>query len=358
MNTVVILYSRLAGYFVNNINTFLNEFTNFRAVIIAYPSSKDAPYEFDFHDRIHIAYKQNSHLLSSIIDDSTVKMILCSGWFDKDYLKICKQYKKKGVPVICSLDNHWEGTLRQHLASLLSSFFVRKYFNYAWVPGLWQYEFARRLGFPPTNIKLGLYAVDVSSFRSQNFVSRIQEKSLNYPKKLLYVGRLLKYKWVVELAQCFSELTDDERNGWILEIVGNGPLNDVLSKYKSDNLKLIPFVQPSALPLIANESGAFCLPSIHENWGVTVQEFAAAGLPLICSDKVGASSTYLIDGYNGFSFFSGSKESLKLILIKFFSQDNKSIVRMAQNSSHLASYFDSTQWAFVLHGFTTGSPKN
>ena len=36
------------------------------------------------------------------------------------------------------------------------------------------------------------------------------------------------------------------------------------------------------------ECGAFVLPSRKEPWGVVVQEAAAARMPVICSDSVGA----------------------------------------------------------------------
>jgi glycosyltransferase involved in cell wall biosynthesis len=42
-----------------------------------------------------------------------------------------------------------------------------------------------------------------------------------------------------------------------------------------------------------------------------VHEFAAAGFPLICSDKVGAASAFLEDSTNGFSFESGNSNALK-----------------------------------------------
>ena len=47
------------------------------------------------------------------------------------------------------------------------------------------------------------------------------------------------------------------------------------------------FIQPENLEKVKN-AGCFVLPSLKDNWGVVVHEFAAAGLPLIISDGVGA----------------------------------------------------------------------
>ena len=43
----------------------------------------------------------------------------------------------------------------------------------------------------------------------------------------------------------------------------------------------------------------FALLSLHEPWGVAVNEAAAAGLPLVLSDRVGAAGDLLVDGENG-----------------------------------------------------------
>jgi glycosyltransferase involved in cell wall biosynthesis len=48
------------------------------------------------------------------------------------------------------------------------------------------------------------------------------------------------------------------------------------------------------------ESDIFALLSWHEPWGVVVNEAAASALPLVLSDRVGASRDLLRDGENGF----------------------------------------------------------
>src|SRR5262249_17746437 len=42
------------------------------------------------------------------------------------------------------------------------------------------------------------------------------------------------------------------------------------------------------------------LLSLHEPWGVVVNEAAASGLPLVLSDRVGAAYDLLAEGENGF----------------------------------------------------------
>ena len=56
--------------------------------------------------------------------------------------------------------------------------------------------------------------------------------------------------------------------------------------------------------------GAFVLPSRKEPWGVVVQEAAAARMPVICSNAVGAGDHLVEDGESGFVFESGNAEEL------------------------------------------------
>jgi glycosyltransferase involved in cell wall biosynthesis len=53
----------------------------------------------------------------------------------------------------------------------------------------------------------------------------------------------------------------------------------------------------------------FGLLSLHEPWGVAVNEAAASGLPLVLSDHVGASADLLRDGENGFLVPAGDVDA-------------------------------------------------
>ena len=61
-------------------------------------------------------------------------------------------------------------------------------------------------------------------------------------------------------------------------------------------------MQPEDLVRVIKNVGFFVLPSNFEPWGVVVHEFCAAGLPMLLSETVGSSSSFLINGHNGFLF--------------------------------------------------------
>jgi glycosyltransferase involved in cell wall biosynthesis len=106
------------------------------------------------------------------------------------------------------------------------------------------------------------------------------------------------------------------------------------------------FKSPDELAKLSQEAGAFCLPSVKEPWGVVVHEFAALGIPLLLSDIVGASKTFLIPGYNGFSFKVGNAASLRRELICFFHLSEQEIREMGNRSKKLSQLITPELWAY------------
>ena len=52
------------------------------------------------------------------------------------------------------------------------------------------------------------------------------------------------------------------------------------------------------------------LPSRYDGWGVVVNQALGAGLPVICSDMVGAGHDLVEEGVNGLKFRAGDTDSL------------------------------------------------
>ena len=60
----------------------------------------------------------------------------------------------------------------------------------------------------------------------------------------------------------------------------------------------------------------FALLSLHEPWGVVVNEAAASGLPLVLSDRVGAARDLLRDGENGYLLPCGDADAAAAALAR------------------------------------------
>ena len=105
----------------------------------------------------------------------------------------------------------------------------------------------------------------------------------NFPKRFLYVGRYYDFKGVKTLWDAFIQLQVENPNDWELWCLGNGDLEPL----EHPKIKHLGFMQPEDLDKIISETGIFILPSLFEPWGVVVQEYAAAGYPLILSNQIG-----------------------------------------------------------------------
>ncbi len=76
-------------------------------------------------------------------------------------------------------------------------------------------------------------------------------------------------------------------------------LRDLAAERKLGNVRFLGPRRPSELPAVWAAADLFCLPSLHEPWGVVVNEAMAARLPVVLSDRVGAAADLLVDGRNG-----------------------------------------------------------
>lgn len=277
-------------------------------------------------------YKNKQKLLN-LIEKIQPKLIYITNWNDFHLKKIAFSYKKKNgdIPIVTATDHSWKGSLRQHGGVILAQLLLHRYFSHIWVAGIRQYEFARRLGFKHNQILPFLYSADLTLFNAA-FKQSYSVKEKKYPKKILFVGRFTKVKGIDLLISAFKSIPKNKRINWSLRLIGNGdfPITN------SEDVEILDFLQPNELIQEIKTAGIFCLPSTYEPWGVVIHEFAAGGLPLLISDECGASSSFLINGYNGYVFKNGIIQSLKEKLELMISLSDKQLFSMGKNSHNLS----------------------
>lgn len=245
--------------------------------------------------------KLNAKTLCGLIDGINPEIVYVSGWMDKSYLKACAELKKKGIPVVAGCDNQWKATIRQRLGVVYFKFFMDKYFDYLWVPGPFQFEFARRLGFAKNRILFNCYSADVELFTPNN----LHNSSL--PHRFLFLGRFEKVKGVELLAQAWNEIENTRH--WTLTFIGNGSLKEKLSNYP--NIEVKEFIPPELLKKEISRYGCLILPSLSEPYALVIHEAMAAGLPVLATEVCGAAPVFILNGYNGYTFQANSIEILK-----------------------------------------------
>ena len=262
--------------------------------------------------------RDNTDFLKNIKWD----IIYTSGWVDKEYLQLL--LKLKFSASIIGIDDMYNGTLKQKLLPYFG-LFIKKFFTHAWVAGIRQYEYARRLGFNHNDIVQELLVAQ-SQFK--------EIKYLSDRKCFLYIGAMRKIKGVSVLVKAFENYRKSGGN-WNLRLVGNN-LDYDSNFFIQDGVIFRDLIPNDKLQAEFEASSAFIMPGIHEQWGVSLHEATLAGQPVICSSMVGSSSHLLINNYNGFAY-NKSVHQLFEAMLKVSKLSNQELESMSLRSRKLAS---------------------
>ncbi|WP_198514250.1 glycosyltransferase [Algoriphagus formosus] len=267
-------------------------------------------------------------------------LIYVAGWNNKKYLKIARAYKNKGISVVTGMDNHWKGNLKQRVAGILSPWLIRPYFTDIWIPGSPQFPFAQNLGFGNQHIKNGLYCADENQFHLNTPKS--------FTKSIVFVGRLVDHKGLLELFSVLEELSESNFYGMKFHFIGNGPLADRIPAHPS--IKHTTFVDPVRLPELLQAEGFLILPSTYEAWGVVVHEALLSGLPVISTYQCGAAIDFIRNGENGFLFDADDKEQLKGIIEEVAEMSEETYRAFSSRAIDSAGKVSLDQWSDTING--------
>lgn len=160
-------------------------------------------------------------------------------------------------------------------------------------------------------------------------------------RRILYCGRLAPEKRVDLAIAAFADLAspvaaataatavpatgDDGRPDrhpladWDLLIVGDGPLRAELRAAVPPALADRVFwtgavTESEKVFALQAACDALVVPSDYEPWALVVNEAAAAGLAIVCTDVVGAAAELVRDGVNGATFPPGDAAALRTAL--------------------------------------------
>ncbi|HRP57665.1 glycosyltransferase [Agriterribacter sp.] len=341
---ILVLYTRFSAY-INASFSHYAELHHSNVHVVKYATDKNSPFQLkksvylSFYNRDEIDMKA----LISLIQQNDIKVVISAGWADKLYMKAAKWAHANNLLTICIADNQWMGTLKQRLLTFISPWVLKTRFDKMWIPGVYQFEYARRLGFARYNIMLRYYTADTNLF--------ISHAKTNVPKRFIYVGRLLEIKGIEVLHKALNAMIPYlKKNNWSFLIVGNGNKREEFEQMAlaHDCIEYYAFLQPHELAAKTADGGVFVLPSNYDAWGVVVHEYALLGSPLLLSEAVGSRSAFLIDGFNGKVFVSGSSASLQQQCIAFMDTTPDNLNEMGKRSQALASGYSLDIWAATL----------
>lgn len=261
-------------------------------------------------------------------------VILMSGWrFDK-YRRAARRARKSGALVIAGMGNQWRGTMKQRLAVLASSVYLKPYIDVIWCAGDRQALFAKSLGYDDV-----MYGFNCAN--SKLFFTDANQREL--PHSFMFVGRLVKEKGIHDLVQAYKTYRSNTPTPWSLHIYGGGPQKKLVTDV--EGLHYEGFVQPENLPAVYRRHGAFILPSHYEPWGVVIHEAALSGLPIIATRPVGAITWFLRDGVNGFIVPEQSPPLLAHAMRSISDKNSRQLRDMSYVSEQLGKLWTTQQHA-------------
>ena len=152
------------------------------------------------------------------------------------------------------------------------------------------------LGVDPGRVEVAFQSAEIEALAGLP----LRPERPDGPVRVLSVGRLVPDKNLGRLLEAFAAAGFEPGEAELV-LRGGGPLE---SELRSTARRLaVPArmegpVAPAGLPAVYAEADVLALVSTYEPFGATVREGAAAGLPIICSERAGAAGDLAVRGEN------------------------------------------------------------
>jgi len=175
-----------------------------------------------------------------------------------------------------------------------------------------------------------------------NFIKKKNSKKLK--KKALFFSRLHKKKGLLDLISAWKDIDNKD---WNLDIVGEGDekiyLKRMVLKKKYININFLrPIYKNNDKIKLFNKYDFFILPTKSENFGISILESLARGVPVLTTENTPWKS---IKKYNAGWIINKVDPELKLTLIKIFKLKKNIFFIKSKNSINLAKKF---RWNLIF----------
>jgi glycosyltransferase involved in cell wall biosynthesis len=281
---------------------------------------------------------RSGHDVAAWVRQRDPDVVSIGGWSTPQFSSLVGDRSLRHVPFVLAMDNPWLGHLRQRLAPLVLSRYMRR-FSCVVVPGERGWQFGRLLAPRHVPVTKGLYGVDAAML-STAAVART--KAAEWPRRFLYVGRYAEVKAIDVLVEGYRRYRSMVDNPWQLTCCGAGDRAGLLAG--EEGIRDLGFVQPRDQQAMWSEHGAFVLASRYDPWPLVIVEACTAGLPVVCSEACGSAVELVRSFYNGLTFPSESAEDLATSLA-WMHAHHESLALMGGRSEQLAAAYSAEMWA-------------
>lgn len=276
--------------------------------------------------------------IHAALRDAAPHVVVVSGWSTFASQAAIGWCRTKGVPYVVLVESHDLGPRpgwRRAIKGAVVPRLLRRAAGVLLV-GTAARESVVERGADPRRVRVFANTVDVPAWEAR--ADRLRELRGELRQQLgvqddvvvLSVGRLAPEKGLDTLVRATAP---DER--LMVVIAGDGPERSSIAQLDG-RVRLLGNLAEERLAEAYVAADVFALLSLHEPWGVVVNEAAASGLPLVLSDRVGAAYDLLRDGENGILVPAGDVDATAAALRRL-ADDPELRVRMGARSRELVS---------------------
>ena len=172
---------------------------------------------------------------------------------------------------------------------------------------------------------LALCGFDAKKCFKWGYFPKVEEKDLdalfslkekNERVEILYAGRLLTLKRVIDTAMAVNSLVKRDIKNLHFTIVGEGEEKENIAEYVkcnglSDYVSFYPFTTPEGVREYMDRADIYVFGSdFHEGWGAVMNEAMNSACAVVVSHAVGSAAFLVENGKNGYVYRCGSVKDL------------------------------------------------
>jgi glycosyltransferase involved in cell wall biosynthesis len=276
-----------------------------------------------------------------LADDGITQVLLMVSWNTILFWRILSICRRNGIPLIYrgeTVSAHWKRTTywgkalgwsKKAIKRAGYPYFLRKIDLFLTV-GTLPEQFLKEYGVESERMLSAPYCVDndffsrgVKEWKSSGQL-QILRKKLSIPpdaKVIIYTGKFIPRKRPVDLIKAIKRLPGTMKV--ILVMVGDGVLiKEIRREAEGDNrIRLVGFQNQTDIIKFYALGDILVLPSLHETWGLSVNEAMASGLPVVVSEGCTCARDLVITGMTGYTYPPGDVGLLADRLEKILSDD-------------------------------------
>jgi 1,2-diacylglycerol 3-alpha-glucosyltransferase len=230
------------------------------------------------------------------------------------------------------------------------------------VPGKSAARYLENFCVPPNKVFVAPNAVDVERFARGADQARgdpgVRERLGLPPRYLLYVGRFVRSKGVLDLLAAYAKLPEGIRREVGLVLAGDGEARDELARVSREikpGVVIFPgFLQRDQLPAFYALAEGLVFPTYSDPWGLVVNEAMACGLPVIATEVAGCVADMMRDGENGYVVAAAASDKLARAMERLVSVPELQ-KKMSECSLQSSSRFTPAAWAAGVVRAVAGS---